>query len=159
MEEKRGWSQFFEFSCRCASLPTGVLVHRQGQGSGEARFAPLPGLCINYLLQGRRRCPDCVVLPWAPRRTARERQRGPSSHALSSRRLRPFVTTTSAQSGLETPRCRSEWRNASLMLCVEKCAWRAENQNRSGFVFGTSDFGFSSRGQPVENRRLPFRTR
>ncbi len=37
---------------------------------------------------------------WAPRRTARVRLRGPSLHALSSRRLRPFVTTTYAQTGL-----------------------------------------------------------
>ncbi len=41
------------------------------------------------------------MLPWTPRRTARVRLRGPSLHALSSWRLRRFVTRTYALSGLE----------------------------------------------------------
>ena len=53
---------------------------------------------------------DCVVLPWAPRRTARVRLRGPSLHALSSRRLRHSVksgldgsTTGSAEASKRLP--------------------------------------------------------
>ena len=43
---------------------------------------------------------DDVVLPRAPRRTARVRLRCASSGALSARRLRRFVAKTHASSGL-----------------------------------------------------------
>ena len=57
------------------------------------------------------------------------------SHALSSRRLRPFVTPPLSERSedtlciirdRETPRGRSEWRNASPMLRVEKGPGRWE---------------------------------